>query len=239
MKPLVLLSLFLVLGTSWGYAQEKILIVTPGYDHPMALVAAKILPEAFQAAGAEAEFKVLPPSRADRAFDAGEVGAWIFADASFAAKHPGAVQVVPSIGSDDIVVFSKRTDLKVAGWPSLKGYSVGYNLGMVVVENGLKGVAGLKVDPAQDPPSVFKKLDAGRSDLAVMPRGVGLMMIKALNLQGIQALSPALERVPLYVFLTAKNAALAPKLTKALDEILRSGRLKAVTAEVEATFTNR
>lgn len=216
-------------------ARETIVIATPGFDHPTAIVAREILPEAYAALGFDVEFAVLPPSRALAYFDDGAVDAFIFSDSNFAAGRPGAVPVRPAIGNDDIVVFT-LADLKVAGWQSLRPYAVGYMVGMHVVERGLVSVPGIMTEPSQDPLQAFQKLRAGRSDTVVIARGAGLMALKAIGLRGVRALDPPLEAVPLFHYLGPRQAALAPALSAELKRLADSGRLREASRRAEAGF---
>jgi len=227
----VLIAAFFTAALS---AQNKIVIGTPGFEHPIALVMQKILPTAYSKIGYTVEFLVLPPERINKEFEAGNLDGYIFADAAYADQHSTAVRVPTSIGSDDIVVFTKRSDIAIKDWSELSQYSIGYQIGMVVVESKVKGMT--KTNPAQVPPTVFQMLDAGRSDVALMPYGLGLMMLKTLGIKGVKALQPPLTQVPLYHFLIGKRAALVPKLDAVLAEMVKSGELKAVTAEVYAGF---
>ena len=139
----------LTAGLSWAQAPTKITIVTPGFDHPVALVAVKILPEVYRSLGYKVEFKTLPPLRAELAFDAGTVDGFIFSDSAFAERHPAAVFVSTPLGCDDLVVFATWAHFPVTGWDSLKLYSIGYQRGMGVVEDNLRE---RKVTPVDSPP---------------------------------------------------------------------------------------
>jgi polar amino acid transport system substrate-binding protein len=234
-KELKFATTILVVGLCLmpSFAQKKLVIATPGFDHPISQVAAKVLPEAYKKLGYDVEFQTLPPQRAINMLEDGSVDAYIFSDISLIKDSPKGVQVNTPIGFDDIVVFTKRADITVTGWDSLKPYSLGYMVGMSVIESHIKG---MKTDPAQNPAQAFQKMDAGRTDVVVMPRGVGLMMIKNLKLKGLNVLDPPLEKVALYHFLSAKQAALAPKLAAVLADMTKSGQLKTITDQVEADF---
>jgi len=216
-------------------ARETIMIATPGFDHPTAIVAREILPAAYTALGFDVEFAVLPPSRALAYFDDGAVDAFIFSDSHFIADRPGAVPVRPAIGNDDIVVFS-MAPLKIEGWLSLRHLAVGHLVGMHVVERGLASVPGIRAEPAQDMNQAFQKLQAGRSDAVVVPRGAGLMAVKDLRFTDIRVLDPPLEAVPLYHYLGPRRASLAQALSTELRRLADSGRLRDASRRAEAGF---
>lgn len=204
-------------------AQPKLIIATPGFDHPMAQVARLVLPEAYGQLGYSVEFRVLPPNRIIPEFEEGRVDGFIFSDRDFQIDRRGAILVPFALGNDDITVFGKKEDLIIRGWESLKGLVVGYQLGMLVVEEHLRKF-DLKGDGSQNPPQAFQKCAEGRTDVVVMPLGVGLMMIKNLQLKGIYPIQPALEKVPLYHYLTSKNEALAAPLALVLAKMQKNGR---------------
>ncbi|MBU1170136.1 MAG: transporter substrate-binding domain-containing protein [Proteobacteria bacterium] len=221
------------LWVSSVFAQSKMIVVAPGFDHPLSLVAQRVLLEIYKKAGVDVKFETFPPKRASAMFNLGKVDGFIFSDALFIKTHPGGILIYPPIGFDDIVAFTKKNDITINGWDSLKPYSIGYMYHMVVVEDHVKELNSRGV---QNPIQAFKKLDAGRSDtdIVVMPRIVGLKMIKILKLEGIKVLEPAIERVPLYHVVSAQNADLAPALGAALAEMVKSGKLKTITDNVEA-----
>jgi polar amino acid transport system substrate-binding protein len=230
---LLLPSLLIVFCMVPAIGQSKFVVSTPGFDHPVAAIASKILPDAYKKLGLEMEFQDVPPARAVNMFDTNTADGYIFADASFTKDHPTAVMVNSPIGYDDIVVFTKLDNVVIKDWSSLKQYSIGYMIGMSVIENNIKGMKG---DSSQNPSQAFQKLDGGRTDVVVMPKGVGLMVIKNLKLKGIKILEPPLEKVALYHFVTAKNASVAPRLASILDDLSKSGKLKSVTDQVESDF---
>lgn len=222
----------LVLGSAFilsAASQEKLLFVSPGPGHPMYTISSRIILEACQKIGYQVEIRDLPPARATSMIDDASADGYLFADADFADKHPSSIMLKPPLGFDEIMVFTIKTRFKVAGWASLQPYSIGYMIGMVIVENNTKG---FKTDPAQSPIQAFDKLKAGRTDIVVFPRSIGLAFRS--QYPEMSYLEPPLERIPLYLFLSSKRADLAPRLAATLMEMEKSGRIRAITSEVEA-----
>lgn len=230
------LSIFWLLVFTTGLSVsglEKVIIVTPGFDHPLSQVARIILPEAYKTLGYDVEFKVVPPNRAYLELDEGTADGFVMADEGITREHPSAVIVPASFGTDDFYVFSKRNDLKIANWDSLKAYSVGYMSSMTPVEVHLKGV---KSHPGQEISQVFAMLAAGRTDLVVMPKGVGMMMIKNMKLKDVHIIGPSLESVKIFHVVAGKRSDLAPKLAMEIIRLTKSGRLGEVTDQVFSEF---
>lgn len=219
--------------SSLVFAQEKITIATLGFDHPAAQIAVKVLAKVYGNLGYELDLKTYPPLRADHVFDQGEVDAYLFHEAQWANDHPDAILVNIPIAYDNQVVFTKNKKFTVNGWQSLKPYKIGYQRGMKAVEENIQG---MNIDGSENPPLAFKKLDKGRDDIVVMPIGVGLMMLKRLNITGITVLNPPLKEVKLYHFLHKKNAPLADKVKQGIQTLQNSGELKKITTQVEQEF---
>jgi ABC-type amino acid transport substrate-binding protein len=214
-------------------AQKKAIVACPGWDHPTALVAAKILPDIYHEAGLELEFNVYPPLRGQRYFENQTVDGWIFSDDSFINHHKKAIKINVPIGKDDIMAFSKNGQIVISKWSQLKPYIVGYTLGMLVVENHL---AGLQINGSEDQVILFKKLEAQRIDVALAPLSSGLMAIKQLKIKDIPIPQNSLVQVPLYHFVNPKLAAFVPRMEQSMTRLITSGRLKKVTDDVLAEF---
>lgn len=215
------------------FSLPEIVIDVSGYFHPMSQVCGIILPEAYRRLGYHLVFRDVPPNRADVEVNQGRSDGFVFSDDLYLASHPGSVKVDYPLGSDDIMVFTKGPAFQVGGWKSLTPYLVGYLKGMWVVESNL---GGLRSDPANTPPQVFQMLEAGRSAVAVMPYSLGLASLRSLGITDIRVLRPPLKKVLLYHFLAAKNASLAPKLAKILEEMDKQGLLRRAIEEVYVKY---
>ncbi len=191
-------------------------------------IAKKALWEAAADSGISVEFKDYPPNRAGMLFDNGDVDGFLFSDIDFEKQHPGAVRVAEPLGVDEIAVMTVGPVFRVNGWSSLKPYRIGYLHGMLVVENNLRG---MRTDGANDALQVFEKLKVGRIDLIVLPRY--LHDAYESRFPEVRVLEPPLERVELFVFLTAKNAALAPLLADSLANMKKSGRFAEIVAQAK------
>lgn len=231
------LALTMSLGSPLS-AQQKIVFVSPGLEHPYAQYIKTALTEALSTLGFELDLKFYPPSRCWEMLDAGEAGGFLMSDAGILAAHPRLLKVDIVLANDEFVVFTKAKEFEVKGWDSLKPYKVGYMIGMTPVEEGLKTVSGLKSYGAQSINQVFVMLDAGRTDIAVMPRIVSQAVLKGLKTSGIRTLPSPLIKIPLYTILDQSQKNLLSPLTEALRKMEKTGRLKVLLAQVEDSLKN-
>ncbi len=190
-------------------------------------IATQVLSETIEKIGYQVEFKDLPPFRSISVFNDVEADGYLFATDLFLINHPSAIKIEPALGYDEIMAFSTSSDYVINGWNSIRPYSIGLMNGMDVVENRTKG---MRIYGTNSPNQAFAMLKAGRFDIVVLPRLIGCQLLSAYP--SIQMLEPPLEKAPLYTFLNANHADIAPKLSKALSEMLSSGRLKAITEQV-------
>jgi len=199
----------------------------------MSQVCTAILPEAYRRLGYRLVIRDVPPIRADMEVNRGEADGFVFSDDLYLSTHPGSVKVDYPLGSDDILVYTKGRVFPVDGWKSLTPYVVGYLKGMWVVE---EKVRGLRSNPSNTPPQVFQMLESGRTDVAVMPYGLGLASLRSLGFTDIKTLRPAVTKVLLYHFLSAKDAALAPKLARIFKDMDEEGLLRRAVEQAYAPY---
>jgi polar amino acid transport system substrate-binding protein len=208
---------------------EDLLILTQGALHPMAEVCQIILPEAYQRLGFTVKFIQVPPNRADAMINSGEADAFIFSDRWYTQNHPGTVEVPVPVGYDALTVYSRSATFEVKGWASLKPYRVGFLKGMWVVEQHMDQLQG---ESANRPDLVLLKLNAGRTDLAVLPAALAAGVLANQPIPEIKTLAPPLEIVPLYHILAAKDAALSLRLAAVLRDLEAEGKIFAATTKV-------
>lgn len=233
----IILCCLLAAGAALSLAaQEKMLVIAPGLDHPLALVFKTAIGEALRSMGMEMDLQFFPPNRCAQMLDAGLAGGYLMGDASEPSLHPRLIKIDVSPASDEFVVFTKGKDLVVSDWSSLKPYSIGYMIGMVPVEKGLKSGGLSTATGTQSPQQAFQMLEANRVDLVIMPKIVGLAILKSLGISDIKSLPPALVKVPLYFFLDQSQKGIAEKLTQALKGMQDSGRIREITDQVTASL---
>ena len=159
-------------------------------------------------------------------------------------EFPNLLCIPVPILNIEIVVFTKDVEFEVTGWDSLQPYTIGFQVGMKRIETGTKG---MQVESVTTTEQLFMKLAAGRNDIVVLPRDLGMDVLKSMmvlgsdvinlnTLQGIKVLEPPLYRDFLYHHLHSKHAELVPKITAALQEMADEKLIRHITEEVEAEF---
>ncbi len=188
-----------------------------------------VLKEAYQKLGMELIYKPLPGARALHTSNSGEVDGELFRIVNIQKEYTNLIPVPTPINVLQGIVFSKEKDFVVNGWNSLEPFKIGIQIGIKFVERGAIGMNTIAVDTNEQ---VFKMLDSGRVDIAVVAFTNGVKTLRKLNLTNIRALSPAVQEYPLYHYLHIKNKHLIPKLDAILKEMDASGRISKIRKDV-------
>lgn len=176
-------------------------------------ISTQVLREAYQGIGYDIRILRLPNKRALLTSNLGvEVDGEVSRVEGVEARFESLIRVPVAINYIDGVAFSKRDDIAINGWDSLKPYSLVVVRGVIFVEQNL---TDHKLDYHEV--SLFthaiKMLQAGRSDVAILPRVNGLDAIRSSMITDIKPRGKVLTRVALYHYLHRKNADLLPELT--------------------------
>jgi ABC-type amino acid transport substrate-binding protein len=170
------------------------------------------------------EFEDVPGKRALALSSAGEVDGEIQRIGTLSRDYPTLVQVTPAINYIEPAVFSTKLRFDVAGWDSIKDYSIGIVRGVGSSEAGTRGMARVTATTNLD--NMVRMLDADRFDVMVTDLFSGLVAVRKLNLQArIVPLSPPLERIHIYHYLHERHRDLVPKVGKVIAQMEASGEL--------------
>jgi ABC-type amino acid transport substrate-binding protein len=170
------------------------------------------------------EFDDVPGKRALALSSAGEVDGEIQRIGTLSRDYPTLVQVTPAINYIEPAVFSTKLRFDVAGWDSIKDYSIGIVRGVGSSEAGTRGMARVTATTSLD--NMVRMLDADRFDVMVTDLFSGLVAVRKLNLQArIVPLSPPLERIHIYHYLHERHRDLVPKVGKVIAQMEASGEL--------------
>lgn len=223
---IVLIALYLTASE-----RKTISLSFGGYDHPMSYIAEKILREAYGKIGIDIIIQEFPPERYQALANIGSFDGILFGGARIGDKFTDLVKVQVPLGYDDIVVFTKNKNAMIDGWDSLKPYRIGIMIGMPEIE---KRTDGMSVSKVATPRQLFLMLNAERIDFVVLPRTLGLMAIKKLNLKTIRLVPVTLERWGMYHYLNKKNLKLVLIIEKVLTEMQLSGRIRSINQQIES-----
>lgn len=129
-----------------------------------------------------------------------------------------------------------KTDKPLKNIRDLESKKVGITLGYPYTKE-LTGNKNIKIDPANDDITNFKKLEAGRIDAFVVEEHSGVKALKDSGVKGIayDKNRPLSKMDVYYAFQkTAEGKDLAVKFSRALDEIKKDGTFARIMGQTAA-----
>lgn len=197
-----------------------------------------ILNEAFKRLGHEFELKTYPAKRCSIECDKGTVDGDSHRIFDFNAdnKHPNLIRVDESIHSIDHSIFTKKKNIVVNDWESIKPYSVIYVAGVKIIENGLKkiNIPDTNRRPVYSHEKGFVLLNANRGDLLIISSFTGNQLLRKMGLvdSGIKMLTPPLDIFELYPYMHRKNKDVAEQLAVVLREMKTDGSYQNIIGTI-------
>jgi polar amino acid transport system substrate-binding protein len=205
-------------------------------DRVVGRVTIEVVTQAYAQLGIDVRFERYPTKRRILAAEQGELdGLSATFDPSIynpQGKESKLIQLPTSIGSEDFVVFTKLKKIAVNGYASLNPFVIGYVDGVRINEQRFKD---MHTDVAPNQESLFRKLEAGRTDVAVDTRS-GICTARRLKLMDIVTLEPALETQNFYHYVHKRHRDLVPKLETVLQKMKQDGSIKKIQERVELEF---
>ncbi|TPQ34864.1 ABC transporter substrate-binding protein [Bradyrhizobium guangdongense] len=228
-RTLLIGALLLLHG---GPAQaQSVLRLARIADIPDQYVGGEMLRAVYARLNIRLEFEDVPGKRALALSSAGELDGEIQRIANLSKDYPTLVQISPPINYIEPSVFTTRLRFDVAGWDSIKEYSIGIVRGVGSSEAGTRGMS--RVTAATSLENMIQMLDADRFDLIVTDLFSGLVAVRKLNLENrIYPLSPPLQRIYIHHYLHERHRDLAPKVGKAIADMEASGELAQLRASL-------
>jgi len=186
--------------------------------------------ELYKRLGYDVEFHLLPSERIFVNVNKGIDDGFLSRIGGLSKTYPNLVQIEESVVTTDYVAFSRLANVQLAGWQSLKPYTVAIVTGWKILENNIKDVQSLtKVENIEQ---LFRLLDSGRVDLVVMARMPGLQIIKDHGLKGIRVAEPPLAQRKKYFYLHKKYQDLAVRASAVLREMKADGSHRRIIDSV-------
>lgn len=180
--------------------------------------------------GIVCEFVSLPSARSLDAFGQGELDIEGPRNSTVETNFSNIVKIPEAIFVNELVAFSKDSNIKLSGWNSLKRFRVAYVRGWKIYENNVKNVKDLEILNHQE--ALFKFLDEGRTDVILLSRISGLKVISDLSLKGIAAIEPPLVVKNLYLYMNKKHEKLAPIFAKILHDMKSDGTYQQIYDQI-------
>ncbi len=198
-------------------------------DIPDQYVGGEMLRAVYAKLDINLEFEDVPGKRALVLSSAGEVDGEIQRIGTLSRDYPTLIQVAPAINYIEPTVFSTKLHFDVAGWNSIRDYSIGIVRGVGSSEAGTRGMDRVTATTSLE--NMIQMLDADRFDVMVTDLFSGLVAVRKLNLQArIYPLPPPLERISIYHYLHEHHRDLVPKVGKVIEQMEVSGELAELRA---------
>ena len=192
---------------------------------PDQIVGGEILKAVYSRLNIPIELVDLPAQRALVESSEGRLDGEVQRNINVQKQYPTLLMVQPEINYIEPSVFSKKYQFEVAGWASIKDYSIGIVRGVGTSEDGTRGMARVLAVTTQD--QLMLALAGDRFDVAVSDSFSGLVAVKKLGLADqIKVLAPPLQKSTMYHFLNEKHRDIVPKVEKILMEMETSGELE-------------
>ncbi|WP_028974830.1 substrate-binding periplasmic protein [Spirochaeta cellobiosiphila] len=224
MKKILFLVYLFVTGMGTLIAQSSINLSS--IESQTNALSEIILEEAYTKLGIELTFTILPPERALASSNSGATDGEVHRIKGTEKSYPNLVMVPVPINSVEGLAITKNLDLTITGWESIRPYKIGIRRGIKYIENGTKG---MDVEFNTTDEALLQKLIADRIQVAVESRLDIISILKSPKYSQLQILEPPLQSIKLYHFLNKKHSSLIPQITKVLEEMEKSGRIKEIT----------
>ena len=223
------LVLMAVLPIAESQPPREVNISTLVGNDPATAVAEQIVREAYRRLGIAMTLHQLPGERTLLQANDGKMDGELYRKLGMEREYPNLVIIPVPLQTYEIVIFSRGTSFVVTGWESLRPYTLGFVRGIKIVQ---ENTHGMKVEAVATLPQAFEKLMMGRTDLVLCNRLSGMAVVRAMNVEGISVLEPALASFPVYHYLNRKHQALVPELTRVLKQMQEDRTIERIQRSV-------
>lgn len=223
-KPaLFILAILMPLWICTPVQAAQKLLISSFVASPLTDIAENTLRTAYKKLGIEIEIVHMPGERSIKMANQGKMDGDLMRIANIDTRYANLLCVPVAIAQTETVVFSKKTDLAITDWQSLKPYNIGIQIGHKLVEQRTRDMKTVSVSKLEQG---FRMLEQERIDVFIGDRLEGLALLKKMHLSDIHDLQPALSHDSLFHYLNKKHRALVPQLTEALRQMEESGEIR-------------
>jgi polar amino acid transport system substrate-binding protein len=208
-------------GVSLGAGARPLLTISTNNTPSDRKALEQLATEAFRRLDLGVQIVNNPSERSLVLANQGEVDGEGLRVAGLAAQYPHLIQVPERFIGVSFVAFTRQPGLKLEGWSSLQPHRVGFITGWKMFEAHATG--GRVVNRVDTPEQLFKMLAQDRIDVALYTLADGLALVQRLGLSGIQAVTPSLRDVDMYLYLHQRHSALVPRVAQALRDMKTDG----------------
>jgi polar amino acid transport system substrate-binding protein len=131
--------------------------------------------------------------------------------------YPNLLMIKVPTKFSSLFVCTKKANVEVNGWESLRAYRIAYLRGIKIIEEKLQG---FQIEGVTTIQQAFMMLDHDRVDVLIADIYQTIEILP--NYPSIKMLSPAIDSFPVYHYVHKKHADLVPKLEIIFEELLAS-----------------
>jgi len=214
-------------------AQTPTLRIARIENIPDQAVGAELLRTVYRRAGIGIEFVDMPAKRALAESSEGRVDGEVQRIRAVGEQYPTLLAVPVPINFIEPAAFTTRLEFAVAGWQSLRPYSLAIVRGVGSSERGTQGMPRVEAVASMD--QLMQMVASGRVEVGVNDRFSGLLVLRRLGLDKlVHPLAPPLERIELFHFVHTRHRELIPRLEEQLRTMQASGELERLRAAISA-----
>ncbi|HEC29296.1 MAG TPA: transporter substrate-binding domain-containing protein [Gammaproteobacteria bacterium] len=144
--------------------------------------------------------------------------------------YPNLIRVNEPVMTWNFVAFSRRTDIRINGWQSIKPYSLGIVNGWKILERNTEDA--LFRTKVRNIDLLFTLLKNGRADLVLTEVWQGLFYLKKHPINNVKLLYPILVSKVQFMYLHKKHRKLAPKIAEALRGMKKDGSYQKIVDKI-------
>lgn len=225
-RQIVAIGWMIFLSTA-TIADSKIVLATT--DDIVTKISREVLLVAYDQLETSIETMLLPAERALVWSNEGRLDGEVSRIDKVSETYPNLVKIPVPINRFEAVAFTKRSDIVITGWESLRPYAILIRIGSKYAELGTEGMNVRKL-PSHE--QIFRALDSSKYfDVAINTRMTGIVQIETQGLTNIKVIEPPLASYNLYHYLHKKHTTLIPKITRVLQEMERAGHIEKIKAQ--------
>jgi len=227
------LLLISLLFHNMAYAEP--INVNTGFTPPVSDLLRQIMLLTFRQAGLEINFTPHPAERSIALVALGiDDAECCRIPAAIQQDYPDLIQVPEVIYLAKFSAFAKKPLPRINSFEDLKPYTVASVAGWKILVNNISRVEPSVFHILDDTESMFKVLQLDRIDIATLDYLGGLEVISRLGLDDIEPIHPPLATAALYLYLNKHQAELLPRLTTAIRELKKQGKIEQIISRFES-----
>ena len=219
------MKIFIILVLSFTLISGKDLVIAVGENSVLHTISQKVLEIAYAKIGLKPQFVPMQINTAIVKLNAGEVDGDVSRVKPVSDRLPNIIQVPVEINHIEAVAFSKSSTINITNWKDLESYKFTIIKGAKFIDYATKEMNKTIV---YDYKEAFENLNNDITEVVVIPKKTGQVMIQELGLTHINIVSPTLEHHALYHVLHKDNSKIAEKLTPVLKEMKKNGQIKRI-----------